>query len=158
MGPATDKHQPPTHQLKLYIRALWGLTDCCAIKGMLLSKALTNMKCLLYKQMWLLYQGDGSIWLYCCMNNLYISHRSFCTQTYSFWALSSMLISRFWVTSWFYSVYNIVTLLVNFREKHLQLSNYNMGKYFRPIVQISGWKLIFSIFAYKFFMVKKQNL
>ena len=41
------------------------------------------------------------------MDNLYIPH--------SLWAHSSMLISRFWVTSWFYSVYNIVAYWVNLR-------------------------------------------
>ena len=57
--------------------------------------------------------------------------------------------SFFLVTSWFYSVYNIVTHWVNFREKHLhehdlQLSDYNMGKYCRQNVQIFGRKICFS--------------
>ena len=43
---------------------------------MLLSKALTCMNFFLYKQKWLFYHGDGYLWLYCCMDNLYISHRS----------------------------------------------------------------------------------
>ena len=46
------------------------------IKGMLLSKALTCMKIFLYKQKWPFCQGDGYLWLYCCMNNLYI-HASY---------------------------------------------------------------------------------
>ena len=32
----------------------------------------------------LFYQGDGYLWLYCCLNNLYISHRSLFVPTYSF--------------------------------------------------------------------------
>ena len=73
-----------------------------------------------------------------------------------------MLISRFLVTSWFYFVCNIVTRWVNFREKHLhkhelQLSDYNIGKYFRPNVQISGRTIyFFPIFAYKCFKVKSK--
>ena len=69
----------------------------------------------------------------------------------------------FLVTTWFYSIYNIVTRWVICREKHLhkhelQLSNYNMGKYFRPNVQISGRKIyIFPIFAYNFFKVKSKD-
>ena len=57
-----------------------------------------------------------------------------------------------------------MTPWVNFREnnlhKHeLQLSDYNMEKYFRPNVQISGRKIFFSfpILAYKFFKVKSKN-
>ena len=68
----------------------------------------------------------------------------------------------FLVTSWFYFVCNIVTRWANFREKHLhnyelQLSDYNMGKYFRPNVQISGRKIFLPIFAYKVFKVKSKN-
>ena len=69
----------------------------------------------------------------------------------------------FLVTSWFYTVYNIVTRWVIFRDKHLhkhelQLSDYNMEKYFRPNVQILFEKYIFfPIFAYKFFKVKSKN-
>ena len=64
----------------------------------------------------------------------------------------------FLVTSWFYTVCNIVTRGVNFREKHLhehelQLSDYNILKYFRPNVQISG-VLFFTFFAYEYLMVK----
>ena len=75
------------------------------------------------------YQGDGYLWPCWCTNNLYISHRSIYNWSYSFWKIGSMLISRFWVTSWFYSVCNILTCWVNFREKHLhehelQLSDY----------------------------------
>ena len=58
-------------------------------------------------------------WSHFCMNILYISHRSLFAPTYSFWAIGSMLISLFRVTSWFDTVYNIVTRWVNFRENHL---------------------------------------
>ena len=52
---------------------------------------------------------------------------------------------------------------VNFREKHLhkhelQLSDYNVGKYFRPNVQITGRKIyFFPAFAYQVFKVKGQK-
>ena len=52
-------------------------------KGIYLSKALTCMK-ILYKQELLFCQGDGYFWPHCCMNNLYISHRSLYAPTYSF--------------------------------------------------------------------------
>ena len=72
-------------------------------------------------------QGDGYLWPHCCINNLYI----FTPPTYNFWAIGSMLISLFRVTSWFDTVWNIVTRWVNFRENHLhehelQLSDYNI--------------------------------
>ena len=100
-------------------------------KGTLLSKALTCMKLSLYNHKWLFYQGDGYLWLYWCMSKLNISYRWLHAPTYSFWALCSMLISRFF-TSWVYSVCNIVTRWMNFREQHLiehelQLSDYKMG-------------------------------
>ena len=53
-----------------------------------------------------------------------------------------------------------MTCWVNFGEKHLhehelQLPDYNISKYFRPNVQIYGRKkIVFPLFAYKFFMVK----
>ena len=46
------------------------------VKGIYLSKALTYMKFFLYKQKMPFYQADGYLWPHCCMNNLYISHRS----------------------------------------------------------------------------------
>ena len=58
------------------------------------------MKFFLYKQKLLFCQGDGYLWPHCCMNNLYISHRSLYAPTYSFWAIRSMHISLFRVTSW----------------------------------------------------------
>ena len=53
-------------------------------KGIYLSKALTCMKIFLYKQELLFCQGDGYFWPHCCMNTLYISHRSLYAPTYSF--------------------------------------------------------------------------
>ena len=122
---------------KIWISYFW--PHLSVLRGVYLSKAFTCMKFFLYKQKMLFYQGDGYLWPHCCMNNLYFSHRSLNASTNSFWAINSMLISRFWVTSWFYSVCNIVTRWVNFREKYLhkhelQLSDYNMGKYFRANV------------------------
>ena len=113
------------------------------LKGMLLSKALTCINFFLYNQKWLFYHGDGHPWLCCCMNHLYMSHISRYAPTNSFWALGSMLISRCWVTSSFYSVYNIMTHWQNLRVKHLhehelQLSDYNMGKYFDQNICFSG--------------------
>ena len=57
------------------------------------------------------------LWINCCMNNLYISHGWLYAPTFSFWAIRSMLISIFRVTSWFDTVCNIVTRWVNFRKK-----------------------------------------
>ena len=88
-------------------------------KGIYLSKALTCMKIFLYKQELLFCQGDGYLWPHCCINNLYISHRSPYAPTYSFWAIHSMLISLFRVTSWFDTVNNAVTRWMNFSENHL---------------------------------------
>ena len=38
-------------------------------------------------------QGNWYLWPHCCMNNLYISHRTLYAPTYSFWTIGSMLIS-----------------------------------------------------------------
>ena len=64
----------------------------------------------------LFYQGDGYLWPHCYMTNLYISHLSLYAPTYSFWAIGSMLISLFRVTSWFDTVCNIVTLFELWRK------------------------------------------
>ena len=101
------------------------------IKGINLSKALTCMKIFLYKQELQFCQGDRYFWPHCCMNNLYISHRSLYAPKYSFWAIGSMLISLFRVTSWFDTVNNAVTRWMIFRENHLhehdlQLFDYNI--------------------------------
>ena len=109
---------------------LWG-TWIYMIKGIYLSKALTCMNIFLYKQELLFCQGDGYFWSHCCINNLYISHRSLYAPTYSFWAIRSMLISLFRVTSWFETVNNAVTRWMNFRENHLheydlKLFDYNI--------------------------------
>ena len=53
-------------------------------KGIYLSKALTCMKIFLYKKEFLFCQGDWYFWPHCCMNTLYISHRSLYAQTYRF--------------------------------------------------------------------------
>ena len=60
-------------------------------KGIYLSKALTCMKLFLFKQKLLFYQEDGHLWPHCCMNNLYISHRSLYAPTYSFGQLAACL-------------------------------------------------------------------
>ena len=78
-------------------------------KGIYLSKALSCVKFFLYKKKLLFYQGHRYLWPHCWMDNLYISHRSLYTPTYSFWAIGSMLISLFRVTSGFDTVCNIVT-------------------------------------------------
>ena len=101
------------------------------IKGIYLSKALTCMKIFLYKQKLLFCQEDQYLWPHCCRNNLYISHRSLYAPTYSFWAIRSMLISLFRVTSWSDTVYNVETRWRNFRKNplhihELQLSDYNI--------------------------------
>ena len=65
---------------------IYGLGEVIAvdIKGIYLSKALTCMKIFLYKQEFLFCQGEGYLWPHCCMNNLYISHRSLYAPAYSF--------------------------------------------------------------------------
>ena len=83
------------------------------------------MKFFLYKQKTLFYQGDGYLWPQCYMNNLYISHRSLYAPRYSFLAIHSMLISLFRVTSWFDSVYNIVSRWANFRKNSCMTMNNN---------------------------------
>ena len=70
-------------------------------------------------------QGNGYLWPHCCMNNLYISHRSLYAPTYRFWPIGSTLISRFRVSSWFDTVYNIVTHWMNFRKKKNNCMNMN---------------------------------
>ena len=112
-----------------YISTLWNIYFW--FKEIYLSKALTCMKIFLHKQELLFCQGDRHFWPDCCMNNLYISHRSLCAPTYNFWAIRSMLISLFRVTSWFDTVNNAVTRWINFRENHLhehvlQLFHYNI--------------------------------
>ena len=92
-------------------------------KGIYLSKALTCMKFFLYKQKMLFYQGGWYLWPHYCMNKLYISHRSLNTLTYSFWAIGSMFISLFRVTSWFDTVCNIVTRWANFRKNSCMIMN-----------------------------------
>ena len=88
------------------------------LKEKYLSKALTCTKCFMYKQN-SFYQIEGYLSSHCCMNNLYISHRSLYAPTYSFLTICSMLISLLRVTSWFDTVCNSVTRWVNFREHHL---------------------------------------
>ena len=61
-----------------------GVEEPKRFKGLYLSKALTCMKIYLYKQELIFCQQDGYFWPHCCMNNLYISHRSLYTPTYSF--------------------------------------------------------------------------
>ena len=119
------------------------------IKRIYLSKALTCMKFFCINKKCFFHQGDGYLWPHCCMNNLYISHRSLYAPTYSFWAIGSMLINLFRVTSRFDTVYNIVTRWVNFENKHLneheqQLSDYTI---FRSILtKINVFLVLFTIF------------
>ena len=54
------------------------------LKGIYLSKAVTCMKIFLYKQELFFCQEDGYLWPHCCMNNLYISHRSLYAPAYNF--------------------------------------------------------------------------
>ena len=77
--------------------------------------AVTCMEVFFFNQNWQFNPEDGYFWPYCCINNLNISHRSLYAPTYSFWAIIIMFISRFWVTSWFYSVCNIVAYWMNLR-------------------------------------------
>ena len=105
----------PRHKLNNGVQNFIG--GLCTDKGIYLSKALNGWIFFLCKQKMLFYRGDGYLWLHCCMNNVYISHRSLYAPTYSFWAIRSMLICLFRVTSWFDTVWNIVTRWVNFRKK-----------------------------------------
>ena len=124
------------------------------LKGIYLSKALTCMKLFLYKKKLLFYQGDRYFWPHCCMNNLYISHRSLYAPTYSFWAIGNMLISCFRITSWFDTVCNIVTDWMNLKKTICMNMNYNyLTAIFRSILtQIlssSGIIYNFSIWPWK---------
>ena len=103
------------------------------LKEIYLSKAHTCMifSCVNKKMLLFFYLREGYLWPHCCMNNIYITHRSLYAPTYSFKAIGSMLISLFRVTSWFDTVCNIVTRWVKFRENHLhehkiQLSDYDI--------------------------------
>ena len=86
------------------------------------------------------------------MNNFYISHRSFYAPSYSFEHSAACLsvVFSYFLVLFRLPVYNnvIVKRWVNFIEKRLhkhelQLSDYNMGKYFRSNVQISGRNIYF---------------
>ena len=104
---------------------------------------------------------DLGIRPFCCMNNLYISHRSLYVQTYSFWTIDSMLIKLFRVTSWFDTVCNIVIRWMKFRENRLhehelQLSDCNVKKYFDPNICISG--IIYIFFSFWPWKVHEQKL
>ena len=115
-------------------------------KGIYLSKALTCMEIFLIKQELLFCQGDGNFWPHCCMNNLYVSHRSLNAPTYSFWAIRSTLISLFRVTSWFDTVNNAVTRWMNFEKTIcMNMTNNYSTTIFRSIfaqkVQIAGRKI-----------------
>ena len=105
------------------------------------------------------YHGDGYLWLYCCMDNLYISHKSLYAPTYSFWALSKMLIVRFWVTSWFYSVYNIVAYWVILDKNVTMNKNYRYPTtiWVSILTQIYAFLEIFTIFAFDLETLKKQR-
>ena len=114
------------------------------------------------KQKWPFCQGNGYLWLYCCMNNLYILHRPLYAPTYSFWVLSSVLIIHFWLlprlipcasqwhTGW--------TL-----EKNINMNmNYSYPtticeSFFALMLKKLVDKDIFPIFAYKFSMVNIKN-
>ena len=93
---------------------------------------------------------------------IYTVHTDHFTSQHTAFEHSAACFSVILVTTWFYFVCNIVTRWANYWEKHLhnyelQLSDYNMGKYFRPNVQISGIIFFSPIFAYKFFKVKSKN-
>ena len=99
--------------------------------------------------------------VFCCMNNLYISHRSLYAPTYSFWAIRSMLISLYRVASRFDTVCNIVTRWVNFTQKKtiawtwttiiwLQYLEVFLPKYYVFLIE----KYIFTIFANELFRIK----
>ena len=95
------------------------------IKGIYLSIALTCMIFFMYKQK-LLFLSRRQIPLATLLYEQFI-HLSLITLRPNI-QLSSNL---FRVTSWFYTVYNIVTRWMNFRENHLhehelKLSDYNI--------------------------------
>ena len=92
------------------------------VKGIFLSKSLTCMKFFLYKQKMLFYQGDGYIWPHCCMNNLYISHRSLYAQHTAFEQSKARFNSFFRVTSWYLE---------------------NISKYCSPIIVVRAHATVF---------------
>ena len=64
------------------------------LMGIYLSKALTCMKCFLYKQKPVFYQKDGFLWPHCCMNNLY-SHINHFTPQHTVFEQSAGCLSVF---------------------------------------------------------------
>ena len=60
-------------------------------KGIYLSKALTYMKLFLYKLKLLFYPEDGYLWPHCCMNDLFISHKSLYAEHTAFGQSSACL-------------------------------------------------------------------
>ena len=124
----TSKHlctgRPKPAQDERYVRLPLHISISCSLGWCLRGRwsqrlLLECMKTYLHKEKWQFCQEDWQFWLYCCMNNLYTTHRLIYAQGSSFWSLSSMLtcISHFWVTSCFNSVHIIVACCVNFREK-----------------------------------------
>ena len=62
------------------------------LMGIYLSKALTCKKSFLYKQRLLFFhEGDEYLLPHCCMNNLYISHKSLTPQHTAFEQLAACL-------------------------------------------------------------------
>ena len=133
------------------------------VKGIYLSKALTCMNFSWIKRKLYFYQGDGYLWPYCCMNILYISHRSLYAPTNSFWAICGILIcllgllpglkpfAILWHGGWTLDK----TSCMNINCDYLTIK---FLKYFLQNVQISGGKILFLvIFAYERFKVKMKN-
>ena len=71
------------------------------------------------------------LWSHCCMNNLYISHRSLYAPTYvQLLSNRQHAYQSFRVSSWFDAVCNIVTRWVNFRENHLHKHDLQLPEVF----------------------------
>ena len=111
----------------------------------------------------LFYQGDGYLWPHCCMKNLYISHRSPFSPTYSFWAIDSMLISRFWVTSWVLFRLQYCDTLGELKKKKIYINtscNYPTTIWQSISAQIYKFlveQYNFPISAYKCFKIKSKK-
>ena len=95
------------------------------LRGRCFQKLLLVRIFFLYKQKCPFCQGGGYLWLYCCRNNLYISHRSFNAPTYSFLSAQQRAYQSFLVTFWFGSVCITVARWLNFRENIYININYS---------------------------------
>ena len=116
----------------------------------------------LIKQNLLFYHGDGCLWPHCCMNKLYISHRSLYAPTYSFEQSTACLSVVFELLPGFIP-FAILWHAGWTLEKNIYINmNYNYLTticecIFAHLYKFLVEQYIFPIFAYKCFKVKSRN-